>query len=149
MYALKLDQVVVSAAFRGGKLVTDGRPGMVNPTLARDWIQKLTGLTKNRIRLPTQDALVVINASEPLFSDLITNGKMFREPADVAFCYLHAVIDRTTVSRTLRAVVRRRSGTSRRVTHVRLSFLVYSTTQRRPDFLYSAISDSMNSSRRS
>jgi hypothetical protein len=84
-----------------------------------------------------------------LLSNLIADGKMLCKPADIAFCYLHAVIDRTTISRTLCAIVRCRCGTSRRVTHVRLSFLVIPTTQRRRDFLYSEISDAMNSSRRS
>jgi hypothetical protein len=101
LLSLKLEQIVVGAPRRIGKLTTDCWPCMIYRALPRLWIQKVAGLTEDWICLAPKDALLLIHLCEAHHSNFFCHVEMLRKSLDVATCYLNSFINRTTVGRTV------------------------------------------------
>ena len=93
---------------------------MVDAATARLEIQELARLPEHRVGFPAQDPFIPVHLGVTDLRDFFGHTEVFREPANVARCDLDALVDGTTVSGALDAIViRSRLGSRGRVTHDR------------------------------
>src|ERR1041384_3649824 len=105
MSALKLNQVVISTTRALWIFATDRRPRVIDRATARLRIEKLAGFAEDRIAFAPEHRLVLPHSRVTSLRHFIGDIEVPRQPFDVALRHLHAVVDRTTISRALRAVV--------------------------------------------
>jgi hypothetical protein len=103
--AFKLQQVIVSAALARRKLPAGKWPRIVDRTHTFDGIEKLAGFTENRIGFAPENALALPGRRETFLRGLEIHCKVPGQSLDITRGDLHALVDRTAIARTLRAVV--------------------------------------------
>jgi hypothetical protein len=103
--AFELQKIVISTALVLGILLADFRSRMVDRALPRIRIQKVAGLAKDRIGFLAQNAFAAIGLGKALDRGAIIDIEMFCQPFDIAPRNLYALVHRTAIRRTVRAVV--------------------------------------------
>jgi hypothetical protein len=105
LFALEPEQVVIRAPRRNGKFAANRGACVIDAAAARFGIDELARLAKQRILLAPQHSLFLINLRVTRSSHFFRHAEVTRKPPNVARRHLHALVDRTTVGRTINAIV--------------------------------------------
>jgi len=102
---LKDQQIIIRAARASRELATHRRASLVDGATTGYRIEKLAGLSENRISLAAQDLLALPRRRETTLRGFIVDAKIVGQPADITPGHLHALVNGATVRGAFRTVV--------------------------------------------